>query len=65
MPVRVEFDLTIMTANQAVQDDPDAEIKRILLKIANSIEQNCADGQIHDFNGNAIGTWSYFIEDDE
>lgn len=66
---RIEFTLDLMSADDAVQDDPTAELRRILLEVAEKLKPNdwfmLAPNKIYDLNGNAIGSWSYVLEDDD
>lgn len=66
MPHRVEFTLDFMSADDAVQDDPRAEVIRILNTIANNLRETDGDPvPIFDLNGNHIGGYYFELEDDD
>ena len=51
------FKLTIKTDNAAFEDDPTAEVARILRALADRMEGASSDEAylIHDINGNRVG----------
>ena len=51
------FYLNIETDNAAFTDAPEAEIARILRRIAERVERGEQSGGILDVNGNGIGDW--------
>ena len=52
------FYLNIETDNAAFTDDaPEAEIARILRRIAERVERGEQSGDIMDVNGNRVGAW--------
>jgi len=57
------FKLKIKTENAIFDERPELEIKRILLKLAERIEDidryQEEAGVIMDANGNRVGTWSF------
>ena len=52
--MKIEFN----TGNVAFDDSADKEVRRILEKIADSVECGNTRGTIMDINGNKIGNWS-------
>ena len=52
--MKIEF----KTSNAAFDDYGDAEVRRILEKIATKVECGANEGSIIDINGNKIGNWS-------
>lgn len=52
--MKIEFDVK----NAAFDEYGDAEIRRILEKIADEVERGYGYGPIMDINGNHIGAWS-------
>jgi hypothetical protein len=55
-----KFIVTIECNNDAFVDDPNAEVARILHKIADRL--TAADeiaGRVNDVNGNRVGTFAY------
>ena len=54
------FQMKIDTDNAAFEDDPGAEVARILRGVADKVEQGVASGHFQtafDVNGNDIGRW--------
>lgn len=51
------FVLTIETGNAAFEDDPLAEVARLLAVAASLCEGGTSDGLLLDINGNAVGTF--------
>lgn len=70
MPFRIEFTLDLMSADDAVQADPTAELKRILQAVSDKLEDPDEDGYleqclgINDLNGDRAGVWTYLVEED-
>lgn len=70
MPLMVTLTIDILTANDAVQDNPRAEVSRILNNLSRRLEDGEATDffdeiSIHDFNGNRIGTCLFEVEEEE
>lgn len=66
------FKLTINCGNAAFEDDPGAEIARILSDLAKragrggvGVRGEKLEGIIRDANGNRVGEWSCDLEDFE
>lgn len=51
------FTLEVSTENAAFDDDPAAELCRILRAVADAIEGGADEGPIRDANGNTVGQW--------
>lgn len=51
------FILSFDTDNAAFEDDPFAEIARVLRATAEKVEDRNDMGTIRDLNGNTIGDW--------
>lgn len=49
--------LTIETGNAAFEDDPGAEVARILREVAELAEEGSTSGPLYDINGNPVGSW--------
>jgi hypothetical protein len=47
--------ITINTENAAFEEDPGAEVARILRVLANSLERGDEPSSVYDFNGNIVG----------
>ena len=49
--------ITLNTDNAAFEDDPGAEVARILRRLANDLALQCQDGttNLRDVNGNKVG----------
>lgn len=65
MTHRVTFTLDLMSADDAVQDNPVIEITRILQVVADQILHGREEAPIYDLNGNKIGQYYFEVEDDE
>lgn len=61
------FNLTIETGGAAFEEDPGAELRRILQDLASTARYvitdrapgGAANGNLRDANGNTVGSWSY------
>ena len=50
---RIKID--IRTENAAFTDDPEVEVSRILVKLANNLHLVHDGGRVFDMNGNSVG----------
>lgn len=55
------FKIEISTDNAAFQDDPGAEVARILREVAERVEAGELSRTVRDYNGNGVG--SFWFED--
>lgn len=62
--MRNAFTLDISTDNAAFEDEPAAEVARILRRIADKLEQGQRDGIAADVNGNRCGSFHLTSADD-
>lgn len=53
----VQFQITIRSGNQAVVDDPQGEVCRILQDVAAKVMGGDDAGRVRDLNGNHVGDW--------
>lgn len=64
----VEFSFTLNSGNAAVVDDPHWEIHRLLRDVAMAVNDgrgnNDMAGPLKDSNGNTIGQWNLFVDED-
>lgn len=51
------FTLEVSTENAAFDDDPGAELARILRTVAKSLHEGGESGTVRDVNGNTVGRW--------
>ena len=51
------FELKFKTGNDAFNEYPEMEIKRILEEVATEVENMRDHGSIRDINGNKVGEW--------
>ena len=51
------FKLSLNTSNVAFIDYGTEEVKRILLEVAEKVQNGITEGKIIDINGNRIGKW--------
>ena len=51
------FKLSFNTSNAAFIDYGTEEVKRILLEVAEKVQNGITEGKIIDINGNRIGKW--------
>ena len=62
-----KFTLAIECDNAAFDDEPGAEIARILKRVANNMRDTSLRGNdscsLHDYNGNKVGHWHYEARD--
>lgn len=49
--------VTFKTENAAFEDNKEAEIARILCKVARQVESGSTSGKVLDINGNTIGEY--------
>lgn len=56
------FTLHIDTYNDAFQDDPTCELKRLLGEIINQLDEGLLKAPIRDVNGNTVGEFCYLPE---
>ena len=53
------FKLTIKTSNAAFADgNATSEVASLLRETAAKLERSCLDGNLHDSNGNKVGTFT-------
>ena len=53
------FTMTIDTDNDAFAEDPQAEVARILRRVARTVVAGSDGGRCMDINGNAVGSWEF------
>ena len=63
--VNVSFNLDINSGTQAVVDDYQFEIGKVLQDIQRTLESGYDQGMVRDTNGNRIGTWKLDIETED
>jgi hypothetical protein len=57
------FNLKFDADNAAVEDDPRAEIARILRAVARRVDSGADFGKVADGNGNSVGSFTYEGDD--
>jgi hypothetical protein len=57
------FNLKFDTDNAAFEDEPRAEISRILRAVARRVDSGADFGRVADENGNSVGSFTYEGED--
>lgn len=53
-----ELRVAVAIRNAAFEEDPGAELARILREAAERLEQGETAGNLRDFNGNAVGSFA-------
>ena len=62
----MKFTLEITCNNAAFADDErDREVANILLEVSNEVEDGYIKGTMRDTNGNPVGVYKFYEEDDE
>ena len=56
-----KFEITKMD-DQALNDDPQQEVARLLRKVADQVESGREYGSIMDYNGSKVGEWHFTEE---
>ena len=62
MSTHVTLSIDIASANAAFQDDPHYAVKRMQ---ASNTEEQFGTTKLHDTNGNAVGTMTFILTDEE
>ena len=60
--VNVSFNLEIDSGNDALIEEPQVQIGRILEDIKRTIGDGYDSGMVRDSNGNRVGTWKLDVE---
>ena len=61
MRMEIEFNMD----NAAFEEAPEEEVNRILNVIGSKVMNGFVGGAIHDVNGNNIGNWDIWLEEEE
>ena len=54
----MRFSLTIESGNAAMVDDTETAVSDLLKEAADSIANGAFSGNLYDFNGHKVGSWS-------